>query len=159
MIIPKTVVEIRGNTFYGQSFDLISIPDSVENIGWWALHAVKVRKLVLGGGIPDLNTHVFGWHNVSSMPCLFDIQELEMREGVTHLPECFWKQKNLKRVVCPRSLTMIPVKAFYYRPYIQNFCFDYLECGDPKELVMVVYRDSYAEEYAKGSGYTIEYRD
>ena len=157
--ISNSVRIICPNAFYGGSFNQICIPDSVVEIGNNALYACKAKKLVLGGGIPKPSTNIFGWSIISSMPCYMSFEEIEFREGITHLPQCFGKMKELKKVFLPRSLVFVPDKAFYYRPDIKTDFFDYLERGEASEMTLVVYRGSYAEQYALKYGYHIEYAD
>ena len=157
LIIPGTVQKISGGAFSGGSFGIITIPDSVLEIGHSAFYACKADKLIIGGGISEPSTDIFGWSIISSMPHRMSFKEIEFKEGITRIPQCFGKLKELKKVTLPQSLTFIPDKCFYYRPDIKTQFFDYLERGEAKEMVFNVIAGSFAEKYAKENGYAIEY--
>lgn len=157
IVIPDTFqnyqVSIIGHSvFNNDGIETITVPDTVTEIQDYAFASnVNLKSVKLSKNLQYLGTNVFfNCRSLESLElpatlksidsfafCASGLKSITIPESdtLTSLPQfAFYQCPDLQEVVLPMTMTNIPEDAF-------NDC--------PDSLVLKVYKNSYAESYAK----------
>ena len=120
VIINENCVSILGNAFYNCNYESISIPDSVEVIGYHSFaYSYNLKSITLSSNLKKIGAYAFAYCN--------SLEELVLPEGLLLINYNVFEGVNLKELVIPSTVTELSYDAFSYSK-IEKIVILYEDC-------------------------------
>ena len=133
IVLPEELESIGKSAFKNVPLRKIVIPEKVSYIGESAFESTKLEDVIIHGNVKALKENTF-------KDCL-SLREVVVESGVQNIEQAFKNCTMLNTITIPASVKTIAFHTF----------------SDCQDLTIITEVGSYAEEYAKEQGISVQY--
>ena len=155
VVIPDTVTKI-GTRAFALCYRLtdVTIPDSVTSLGDEAFDWCDLTSITIPNGVTRIGNRLFTGNK--------NLTNVTIPDSVTSIGDyAFYCNYSLSDIILPDSISSIGYRAFYECYSLVGLTIPYsvISIGDESftgcnNLTLMVFSDSYAEQYCKSGGYS-----
>lgn len=114
--IPKSIKQIKNNSFALSSIQDIEIPSSVDYIGRAAFYGCKeLKNISIPGSVINIMDSVFE-------DCI-NLEKVELNEGIKSIGAYSFENTAIKEIILPNSLEALDRKVFAECPFLKSITF------------------------------------